>query len=705
MKGGLSQGALAGLGVAGLLLGALAAAVSSHSSPATPTPAPEDPHPAAPTTDPASALTASPPQTAPPDALAPTLDALAAAHQALHAAPAGDVPAGDRGFPQALRRAIESDKWFKAVRRELHERLGPAAFVDGGRLTGLGRALMDRLEALEAHAVDPKPYDLPALRERTAPLRADAAPAAPPEAGPAGATLVSILRNPAFDREHARERLARVEPPPTSAQVAAASRAASELLAAATGDEVHALEADLGRAFLRLVLDFRHARRAGPFKLRKNLEKYFDDPKRGKKRRKHLLDELVALAEAEDPVAALAGLDPKHPAYAPLLTAYARYRKLAADGGCKSLPEGWRIRPDMKGDEVARLQQRLACEGYYDGPEDGAYGEALLDAVKQYQRHHELPDEGFVFAETLKSLNVSMERRAEQIALTLLRLRESAAPGLGDFYIRVNVPAFELQVVEDGAIVRRQRVIVGTNRLDDDKATLVQGHINRTQLFTTRLYEIVAHPDWFLPVRVEQGELKAKLAEDPKYLEKQNIRKIQLDSGREVYVQRSGETNVLGKVKFLLEESNAIYLHDTDKRSLFRESRRDFSHGCIRVDDAVEFASWLLARDGYEDKDVARTFRGTTQRGFKMKKPIPLVTEYMTVDVSPEGLPVFLTDIYGYDRAYREGDLPPQVKVRWGHPSLRPHWVPKVPAEVVEGWRAAGKPAPRDYDPEKHGGG
>jgi hypothetical protein len=83
----------------------------------------------------------------------------------------------------------------------------------------------------------------------------------------------------------------------------------------------------------------------------------------------------------------------------------------------------------------------------------------------------------------------------------------------------------------------------------------------------------------------------------------------------------------------------------------------------------------------------------------KLDKPIDLITEYMTVEVSAEGLPIFLTDLYGYDRAYFDGDLPPQVEALWGSPILRPSWVPRVPKEVVLGWKAAGKPAPRNWKP------
>jgi murein L,D-transpeptidase YcbB/YkuD len=356
----------------------------------------------------------------------------------------------------------------------------------------------------------------------------------------------------------------------------------------------------------------------------------------------------------------------------------------------------------MEGSEVKVLQERLACEGLYEGPINGRYGDLTLSAVKNYQEHHELDADGYVFTGTIKSMNVPLSRRLAQIDLALRRIREYTYRDLGDPYIRVNVPLYEIQIVEGGKVTRRHRAIVGSNRLDDNKVKLLQGHINRTEIFRTRLYEAIVHPDWILPLRVERGEVKAKLAEDPNYLKKSNIIEQTLPSGKKVLIQRSGAGNVLGKVKFLLERSRAIFLHDTNKPDLFEKKRRDFSHGCMRVDRALDFANWVLVQDGWDPKEVRRSLLSDkTQRGMALKKPLDLITEYITVDVAHDGNPVFLTDIYGYDKAFLQGDVPPTVTMLWGSNPMRPHWVPRVPEEVVLKWKAAGKQAPHNYDPMK----
>ncbi|MCB9727304.1 MAG: L,D-transpeptidase family protein [Deltaproteobacteria bacterium] len=703
--------ALVGVAVAGMLLGALTAAVvhSGAKAPATghAQAAAASGAGSAQAAGDASAGAAAETReiAAAEDPLMPLVLAIEAARAELNGAPDTDAAAPETAMAALEKKAISKDGWLADLRLTFLGDAGAGALVDAGGATALGRALLDRLGRAADHGLDPASYGMPGLGERVAAFEASLAGAQvepPPGAGAAGPVLVELLRAPRMTRAKALERLREVGGSPDASYV---STIAEALARSRSGPEVSeraaALDAELARELLRHVLDFTVIRRAGPFRVTRKVA----DVTARKKTRRKLLERLHDIAAADEPEAALAALDPPHPFYRRLLEVYAHYRQVAERDCAEALPTTWRIRPETNGPEVQRLQERLACEGYYTGPVDGRYGDALFAAVADYQRHHELEPDGMVFEGTLRSLNVPMQRRAEQLALTLQRWRESPTRDLGDFYIRVNLPAFELQVVDGAEVTHRHRVIVGTNRLDDDKVALVQGHINRTRLFTTRLYQVIANPSWILPVRVEKGEMKAKLAEDPDYLEKIGVVKRTLDNGREVLVQGRGEGNVLGKVKFLLEESNAIYLHDTDKRELFRETRRDFSHGCIRVQKPLELAELLLVRDGWDRDEVRRSLGAkTVQRGMDLHHPVPLVTEYMTVDVAEDGGATFLTDIYGYDADYAAGELPPKTQARWGSPVLRPSWVPAVPEEVVEGWRRKGKPAPHDYDPKRDGG-
>ena len=634
------------------------------------------------------------------DPLRPVLDALAGAHQSLHGSKTPSE-AAEKRLPRRLKDAIAVEPWQVELRQKIHEASGAGRFVSNQGLTPLGKALFEHLQEVDRHGLEPEDYKASELEKEIAAFKEQASGKRvlpPPAAGPAGPVLLSALEAPNFDRSEAHARLSSAGGLPTPEHVATLLAALQD---AEPSPDVQrqrwSLEAKLGAGLLRYVLDFKFLYRAGPFKLvsGKTVAKR-------KSLKRKLMSTISGIVTSESPGDALDALQPNHPAYARMLSIYKDYRALADKGGCKTdmNTESWRIKPGDEGERIKVLQARLACEGYYEGPLDGKYGDNLLVAVRDFQRHHELDPDGYVYESSLKTLNISMDRRVSQIKLALQRMRESRIRELGDYYIRVNVPAFELQVIEKGEVIKRHKVIVGTNRIDDDKVKLLQGHINRTDLFVTKLYEIISNPDWFIPKRVEVGEIKSKVAQDPDYLEKKGITTQTLPGGRVVYVQRSGEGNALGKVKFLLRKSKAIFLHDTDKKDLFKEERRDLSHGCIRVHKATQFAQFLLEKDGWDKKEVKRSIKAkSTQRGMKLKNEIDLITEYITVDVAEDGKPVFLTDIYKYDRDFYEKALPPKVTDRWGSSVLRPHWVPKVPENIVEDWRSRGQPAPHNYKP------
>jgi hypothetical protein len=629
--------------------------------------------------------------------LMPLVLSLQGAHADLHGRPATERSVSE--LPTALADAVSADSWFPDLRAEFHRRAGPGVFVDQRGLTPFSEALLIWLGDLEDQGLSPEAYGVDTLSKRVEDARETWAEAR--ANGPKiiqEALLLALLKAPTFDQKDAIGRLAEVSERPGVEDVEAAKKLLDGGARRTLSTRAAQIEAALGRALLRSALDFRILKRTGPFKVSAPVGKMEERPKW----RKRILKVMLELLEAPEAGRALADLLPPHPSYAALVEARMFYAERSKTADCPSLHESWKIKPGTEGSEVKVLQERLACEGLYEGPINGRYGDLTLGAVKSYQEHHELDADGYVFTGTIKSMNVPLSRRLAQIDLALRRVREYAYRDLGDPYIRVNVPLYEIQVVEAGKVTRRHRAIVGSNRLDDNKVKLLQGHINRTEIFRTRLYEAIVHPDWILPLRVERGEVKAKLAEDPSYLKKANIIEQTLPSGKKVLIQRSGEGNVLGKVKFLLERSRAIFVHDTNKPELFEKKRRDFSHGCMRIDRALDFANWVLVQDGWDPKEVRRSLLSDkTQRGMGLKKPLDLITEYMTVDVAHDGKPIFLTDIYGYDKDFLQGDLPPTVTMLWGSSPMRPHWVPRVPEEVVLKWKAAGKEAPHNYDPTK----
>lgn len=624
------------------------------------------------------------------------LDALERAHATLHAAPA---PA-----PDALLQAVQREGNFRAPLEAFYKEAPPCALRCGGDLSAAGRALLRWLEEAPQHGVPLERFEVKALREDLEAWRSATGASAllpDPAAESPQAAALEILRAPQFSRAKARALLAPHKGSlPAEAEVERL-RAALAAQPAPSGEEAARrarqelrVEVLLGRALLQAVMEMGLVRRAGPDEVTQ------DDERHAEAVQAALVPQMLGVARADDPAAALAALWPDEPEYQQMLAQHRRYLALA-ERGCPALTEGAALAKGASGPAVRQLQERLQCEGYLEGALDDQFDARVEEAVQRYQRHHDMQERGEIGEGDLRSLNVPMRRRARQIGLALQRMRDERLKDMGAFFVLINLPAFQMRIYEDGAVVQRRKVIIGSNKLDDDKYELIQGHINRTPLLQTRLYEIVVNPDWLLPPRVSKGELLGHLEKNPNYLEENNIRKVALANGKEGYAQGVGKGNVLGKVKFLLEKSSAIYLHDTNDKTLFKKRTRAFSHGCVRVDGATELAQWLLVRDGHDKREMERALEAQkVQRGIKLNSPIPLAMVYRTVELGESGLPVFYSDIYKYDEAYFEGKLPVGSTARWGDDVLRPHWVPKVAYNEYKAWKDAGQPAPRDLKPE-----
>lgn len=341
---------------------------------------------------------------------------------------------------------------------------------------------------------------------------------------------------------------------------------------------------------------------------------------------------------------------PHVPQYDLTRKALGRYVKLMDEGNQKVLRATERLEKGSTGEATAALQERLKQEGYYDGPVDGTFSEETHNAVVQYQRTHHLADGGIVGDDTIENLNIPFEWRVKQLLASLGRWRESdiVRKNTPDLYIRVNLPAFELRVIQANKEIRRHKVIVGSNRrvadpLNDGKVW----HQRRTKLFNTVLNEVVLNPNWIVPEAIRIDEIRPKVQENENYLTEHNFKKV-----GDLLVQGPTETNPLGVVKFTLESTDSIYLHDTDKRWLFKEYVRDLSHGCIRVDQPVELAKFILDRQDVDHQRIDRRIQEKSTLTIKVKSPIPIFVEYNTVEFTSSGEPIFYRDIYNYDVAY-----------------------------------------------------
>lgn len=327
----------------------------------------------------------------------------------------------------------------------------------------------------------------------------------------------------------------------------------------------------------------------------------------------------------------LASLPPQDRGYQGLSTAYLRYRDIAIRGGWPSFKPGEKIEPGDKDLRVPALAARLLAEGDLAAPVasgDNIYSPDLVEAVKAFQVRHGLPDDGVIGADTQDELQATAEDRARQIATNMER-RRWLARTVSPERIDVNTAASLLVYWKDDKPVQGELVING-------KA----GHA--TPSIEAAFSSVLANPPWNVPGDIAAREIFPKGAG---YLAAEDMY-IAADGH---VVQRAGPKSALGLVKFEVIDPYAIYLHDTPTRKLFARYQRHLSHGCVRVENAVEFARLLLA----DQPDALAEFDAAQQAGETHRVPIgreiPVRMLYWTAFMTGKDRVAFRKDIYGWD--------------------------------------------------------
>ena len=371
---------------------------------------------------------------------------------------------------------------------------------------------------------------------------------------------------------------------------------------------------------------------------------------------------------ASDVAGELAQVEPPYPGYRRTLQAFQTYADLAKRDDGEQLPPPTPPKKVIESGDawlgVPRLTRFLRLVG--DLPADTnvpadrqVYDGALVDAVKSFQRRHGRDADGRIGAQTLADLNVPLSRRVQQMQWTLERWR-----WLPDTYrkapIVVNIPEFRLRAYDENFnIGLTMKVVVG----------MAYGH--GTPVFSENMQYLIFRPYWDVPYSIIRAELIPHLQKDPDYLAKDRLEIVdgrrnpvssgtvtgdmldQLRAGKLFIRQVPGPKNSLGLVVFLFPNSYAVYMHDTPATEFFAQSRRDFSHGCIRLEKPADLAAWVLRdKPGWTpDRIRSAMMDGANAQQVNLAHPIPVLILYATVVTQENGLVQFFDDIYRHDAA------------------------------------------------------
>lgn len=374
-------------------------------------------------------------------------------------------------------------------------------------------------------------------------------------------------------------------------------------------------------------------------------------------------------------------VEPSGPAYQNLKKVLFEYREKETGQSVSHLKYMASIRLDESSPQIVGIRQQLKYLGVETVSDNDAsilYDQQLFNQIKKFQFHHGLKEDGIIGKNTIKALNISLPQHIQKIELALERFRW--LPKIkSDSLVMVNIPAFKLWAYQKNEKEEQQtltmKVIVGKSKK------------RKSPVFTANMYYLEFSPYWNIPRSITIEEILPKLQKDSFYLEQHNMELVEgfhnnenaavytdeaiehLRSGTLKLRQRPGRGNALGKVKFIFPNNYNVYLHDTPSRHLFNKSKRDLSHGCIRVEKPKELAQFLLkSKQGWNQNRIKQAMHLPKPKQVRLKTAVPVIIYYSTASIVG-GEIVFYNDIYNYDaklslalKEHSNGRLTPLAK-------------------------------------------
>lgn len=333
--------------------------------------------------------------------------------------------------------------------------------------------------------------------------------------------------------------------------------------------------------------------------------------------------------------------------------AIAQYSNIVGQGGWPRVPDTKKLRLGVTDPDVQVMRQRLIVAGDLaaEAGVSPAFDTYVDAALKRFQRRHGLPADGVTGKYTYAAMNVSAQVRLGQLETNLVRLR-SMSGDLGRRYVFVNIPAAEVEAVEDGRVVLRHTAIVG--KID-----------RQTPIVNSKINEIIVNPYWTAPESIIRKDIIPLMRKDPQYLTKSGIRIFgpdgqeippeQIDWNTEEAAkyrlrQDPGKINAMASVKINFPSPDGVYMHDTPSQGLFNKLMRFDSSGCVRVQNVRDLVTWILKNTpGWSRQHFEDTIKSGESTPVNVADPVPVYFNYISAWSTGPGVVQFRDDIYARD--------------------------------------------------------
>jgi len=330
------------------------------------------------------------------------------------------------------------------------------------------------------------------------------------------------------------------------------------------------------------------------------------------------------------------------------------YTSIVSRGGWTRVPAGERMKLGSRGERVVALRQRLAATNDLD-PNLGmspVFDSYVEGAVKRFQARHGLIPVGVVGDDTMQSLNIPAETRLRQLETNVVRIRTMAGGNIGPRYVLCNIPAAEIEAVEDGQVAARYTAVVGKA----DRASPV---------LDAKIQQVNFNPFWTVPASIIRKDLIPMMQKDPQYLTKKRIRIYSqqgvetqpdqinwntMEATQYMYRQDPGDDNSMGVVRINMPNKDGVYMHDTPSKNLFGENARFHSSGCVRIQNVKELVGWLAKNQaGWDRRAIDAAVKSGERIDINLTPYVPVYWRYISGWGAQDGTVQFREDIYGMD--------------------------------------------------------